>query len=346
MRAFAELLEKEGELVRITTPVRTELEITALADREMKSPGGGRALLIEKPVLPSGKTSAFPVLINAFGSKRRMALALQVENVDEITDQIAFLLKAKPPKSLGDAWTLLREGFDLIHTRPSRVSSGPCKEVIHRFDDASGETFDLSRSARSDLLAGGWRALRHAAHRLYAGSRHRRPQHRHVPHADLRRPHDGHALAVAQGRGAARQALLRDRPAHARGGLSWRRSGHALLRHGADARRARRNPARRVPAQEVGAAGEVRDDRPRGARSFRLRHRGLHRPDRAAAGRGPVRRSHRVLHAGGRLPGLPRHLHHAPPRRDLSGDHRGQAADGGPLHGPGQRAAFPARCSG
>jgi 4-hydroxy-3-polyprenylbenzoate decarboxylase len=142
MRAFAELLEKEGELVRITAPVRTELEITALADREMKSPGGGRALLIEKPMLPSGKASAFPVLINAFGSKRRMALALQVENVDDITDQIAFLLKAKPPKSLGDAWTLLREGFDLIHTRPSRVSSGPCKEVIHRFDEGP-QDFDL-----------------------------------------------------------------------------------------------------------------------------------------------------------------------------------------------------------
>ena len=59
MRAFAEKLESAGELVRITTPVRTELEITALADREMKSPGGGRALLIEKPVLASGETSSF-----------------------------------------------------------------------------------------------------------------------------------------------------------------------------------------------------------------------------------------------------------------------------------------------
>jgi 4-hydroxy-3-polyprenylbenzoate decarboxylase len=140
MRAFAERLEAEKELVRITEPVRTELEITALADREMKSPGGGRALLIEKPLLPNGQISAFPVLINAFGSKRRMALALQVDDVDEITNQIAFLLKAKPPKSLADAWTLLREGFDLIHTRPSRVTTGPCKEVIHRLDQDGGSS--------------------------------------------------------------------------------------------------------------------------------------------------------------------------------------------------------------
>ena len=54
MRAFAQKLEAENELVRISEPVRTELEITALADREMKSPGGGRALLIEKPLLPGG----------------------------------------------------------------------------------------------------------------------------------------------------------------------------------------------------------------------------------------------------------------------------------------------------
>ncbi len=135
MRAFAEKLEAEKELIRITEPVATELEITALADREMKSPNGGRALLIEKPLLPNGSISSFPVLINAFGSRRRMALALEVTDVDEITDQIAFLLKAKPPRSLADAWTLLREGFDLIHTRPSRVTTGPCKEVVHRLDD-------------------------------------------------------------------------------------------------------------------------------------------------------------------------------------------------------------------
>src|SRR5580698_3633698 len=144
MREFVDKLEFSGELIRITEPVATELEITALANREMKSPGGGKALLIEKPLLPSGKISAFPVLINAFGSVRRMAMALEVEHVDEVADQIAFLLKAKPPKSLGEAWTLLREGFDVIHARPARVRSGPCKDVIVRFDQEPNSDFSLA----------------------------------------------------------------------------------------------------------------------------------------------------------------------------------------------------------
>ncbi|HEX4138875.1 MAG TPA: menaquinone biosynthesis decarboxylase [Candidatus Methylacidiphilales bacterium] len=143
MREFADTLEKTGELVRISEPVRTELEITALANREMKSPGGGKALLIEKPVLPSGKISAFPVLINAFGSEKRMALSLEVKHVDEVADQIAFLLKAKPPRSLGEAWDLLRAGFDAMHAKPARVRTGPCKDVIVRLDQGATD-FDLN----------------------------------------------------------------------------------------------------------------------------------------------------------------------------------------------------------
>ena len=144
MRAFADKLEASGELIRINDPVRTELEITALANREMKTPGGGKALLIEKPLLPTGKISPFPVLINSYGSEKRMAMALEVGHVDEVADQIAFLLKAKPPKSLGEAWTLLREGFDVIYARPSRVKSGPCKDVIVRFDQEAKPEFDLT----------------------------------------------------------------------------------------------------------------------------------------------------------------------------------------------------------
>src|SRR5271154_2793755 len=144
MREFVDKLETAGELVRITEPVRTELEITALANREMKSPGGGKALLVEKPLLAGGKISAFPVLINAFGSEKRMALALEVNHVDEVADQIAFLLKAKPPKSFGEAWDLLRAGFDAMHSRPAHVRSGACKDVIVRFDQESNSDFDLA----------------------------------------------------------------------------------------------------------------------------------------------------------------------------------------------------------
>ena len=133
---FAARLEAAGELTRIAAPVKTDLEITALADREMKSPGGGKALLIEKPVQADGSVSAFPVLINAFGSERRMNLALGVDNLNEVVDQITFLLKAKPPRSFNEGWALFKAGLDLfLHAKPTKVSGGSCKDVILRTED-------------------------------------------------------------------------------------------------------------------------------------------------------------------------------------------------------------------
>jgi 4-hydroxy-3-polyprenylbenzoate decarboxylase len=130
MREFAEELDANGELIRVDEPVKTDLEIAALADLEMKKPGGGKALLIEKPVLPGGAVSAFPVLINSMGSARRMALALNVKHVDEVAEQLACLLKAKPPKNLGEAWELLKQGIGVLHAKPRNVSGGSCKAVI------------------------------------------------------------------------------------------------------------------------------------------------------------------------------------------------------------------------
>src|SRR6266404_64113 len=95
-RDFLSALEKSGELIRVTEPVATELEITELADRQMKSPGGGKALLFEKPTI-DGKISQFPVAINMMGSERRMARALGLDSIDEIAHQMQLILKAKPP---------------------------------------------------------------------------------------------------------------------------------------------------------------------------------------------------------------------------------------------------------
>ena len=103
---FVQALEKAGELKRIRQPIATELEITELADREMKSPGGGKALLIEQPTV-NGQVSPFPLAINAFGSHRRMALSLCAKSVDEVAAELASLLKAKPPTSLSEAIKLL-----------------------------------------------------------------------------------------------------------------------------------------------------------------------------------------------------------------------------------------------
>src|SRR4051812_354551 len=96
---FLHELDRASELVRISEPVATELEITELADRQMKTPRGGKALLFEKPTI-DGKISRFAVAINTMGSKRRMARAIGVESVDEIAHQMQLILKAKPPTSM------------------------------------------------------------------------------------------------------------------------------------------------------------------------------------------------------------------------------------------------------
>ena len=105
-REFLETLDRAGELTRISAPVATELEITEWADREMKSTGGGKALLFESPTV-SGTTSRFPLAINTMGSHRRMAMALGLDHVDDLMRQMELILKAKPPTSLKHAWLSL-----------------------------------------------------------------------------------------------------------------------------------------------------------------------------------------------------------------------------------------------
>jgi 4-hydroxy-3-polyprenylbenzoate decarboxylase len=132
-RDWVTALERAGELRRIAEPVATELEITELADREMKAPGGGKALLIERPTV-RGQVSPFPVAINTMGSWKRMALALQADSVQAVADELGSIMKAKPPTSLKDALKLLGTAFELRHAKPKTVKRGPCKDVMHRFD--------------------------------------------------------------------------------------------------------------------------------------------------------------------------------------------------------------------
>jgi 4-hydroxy-3-polyprenylbenzoate decarboxylase len=131
---FLTALDRAGELTRIPFPVATELEITAWADREMKAPGGGKALLFEQPTV-NGAVSKFPLAINTMGSQRRMAMALGLGHVDELMREMELILKAKPPTSLKHAWTLAMQGLDLLHAKPKHVKDGPCKEVVRRFDN-------------------------------------------------------------------------------------------------------------------------------------------------------------------------------------------------------------------
>ena len=135
-RDFIAALDRAGELKRISQPVATELEITEIADREMKSPGGGKALLFEKPTV-NGVVSPFPVAINTLGSHKRMAMSMGAESVDEVANELGALMKAKPPTSFKEAIKLLSLALDLRHAKPKTVKSGACKEVIHKFQDSS-----------------------------------------------------------------------------------------------------------------------------------------------------------------------------------------------------------------
>jgi 4-hydroxy-3-polyprenylbenzoate decarboxylase len=131
---FISILEKRGELVRVTHPVSTELEITEIVDRISKNHQGGKALLFEN------NGTQFPLLINAFGSKNRMALSLGCEDIDQIGSKIELLFKdLSEPKNTF---------YDKLKTLPllSRISSwmpkqkggrGECQEIIMKNPDLS-----------------------------------------------------------------------------------------------------------------------------------------------------------------------------------------------------------------
>jgi 4-hydroxy-3-polyprenylbenzoate decarboxylase len=137
--SFLETLEKEGELIRVSDPLATELEITALADREMKQKDGGRALLIERPTV-NGEVSPYPVAINTLGSFRRMALSFQAASVQDVAQELGSLMKAKPPTGAREAMKLLGTALELRHAKPKLVRSADCQAVVHRFDEGKGET--------------------------------------------------------------------------------------------------------------------------------------------------------------------------------------------------------------
>jgi 4-hydroxy-3-polyprenylbenzoate decarboxylase len=141
LRAFIGAIDAAGELRRVDRPVRTALEMTEIADRVMKSPGGGPALLFQRPTLASGSTSSIPVAVNLFGSERRMAMALGVERLDEIGERIAELLNVKVPDGLLGKLALLPRLAEMAQFPPRTISGrAPCQDTVWREADV-----DLAR---------------------------------------------------------------------------------------------------------------------------------------------------------------------------------------------------------
>ena len=87
LQGFVSELDRAGELCRIAAPVDVELEIAEIADRCVKS--GGPALLFEAPTAPGGERFDIPVLINAYASDKRIAMALGVESLDAVAGEVA-----------------------------------------------------------------------------------------------------------------------------------------------------------------------------------------------------------------------------------------------------------------
>src|SRR5947209_10522862 len=127
LREWIGLLEREGELVRVSAEVDPHLEITEITDRVVKA--GGPALLFENP------KSSHPLLINQFGTERRMCLALGVESLDEAGRRLGDVLEMQPPQGLAEKVKGLRKLKSIADSQPKRVRSGPVQEVVLTGDD-------------------------------------------------------------------------------------------------------------------------------------------------------------------------------------------------------------------
>lgn len=134
LRKYIEALDRAGELIRIGAKVSTAYEIAEITDRMAKSPDGGKALLFENT------GSGFPVATNLMGSERRMAMALGVERLDDLTARIDALVKqvVSPKNGLADKLRMLPLLGEVAQWFP-RLSSrrGECQQVVAMGDEAS-----------------------------------------------------------------------------------------------------------------------------------------------------------------------------------------------------------------
>jgi 4-hydroxy-3-polyprenylbenzoate decarboxylase len=128
LRAWIAALDRAGELKKIRAEVDPILEIAEITDRISKMPGGGPALLFQNIKGHPGSQ----VLINQFGSARRMNLALEVDTLDEVADRIRLFMDVKSPQGFLDKVKMLPMLAEMGKFFPKTVSSGPCKDVVKR----------------------------------------------------------------------------------------------------------------------------------------------------------------------------------------------------------------------
>jgi 4-hydroxy-3-polyprenylbenzoate decarboxylase len=133
LREWIALLEREGELVRVTAEVDPHLEVTEIVDRTVRA--GGPALLFERP-----KGSRHPLLINQFGTEKRMCLAFGVARLDDVAAKLSDVLELQPPEGLAAKVRGLRTLKSIADSRPTLVKRGASQEVV-----LTGDDVDLGR---------------------------------------------------------------------------------------------------------------------------------------------------------------------------------------------------------
>ena len=147
LRDFIKLLEKEGELKRISTEVDPYLEVTEISDRVLRT--GGPALLFENP-----KGSSVPLLVNLFGNSRRIALAMGQEDIDGLRDVgklLAFLKEPTPPSGWKDVWQKLPSYKQVLNVSPNVKKSAECQDVVIEAGDVDLSMFPLQTCWPGDV---------------------------------------------------------------------------------------------------------------------------------------------------------------------------------------------------
>jgi 4-hydroxy-3-polyprenylbenzoate decarboxylase len=128
LRDWIALLEREGELVRVGAEVDPDLEVTEIVDRTVKA--GGPALLFERP-----KGARHPLLINQFGTERRMCLAFGAERLDDVARKVGGVLEMQPPAGLVEKVRGLQKLKSIADSLPQTVRRGVVQEVVLQGDD-------------------------------------------------------------------------------------------------------------------------------------------------------------------------------------------------------------------
>jgi 4-hydroxy-3-polyprenylbenzoate decarboxylase len=149
LREFMARLEAAGDLVRVTEPVSTVLEMTEIQTRLLAQ--GGPAVLFENPIRADGQPSSIPCLANLFGTVARVAQGVTLggkprttaSDLREVGELLAFLRQPEPPRGLKDAWDLLPVARDVMAMRPQVVKKAPVQEVVLKGADIDLNTLPI-----------------------------------------------------------------------------------------------------------------------------------------------------------------------------------------------------------